>query len=441
MIKRGRAALGRMPAPGWMILALIAGFASGTIFRCVPAARITAELIGGLWLDGLRMTIVPLVFALIVTGVADLRFGSSGTATHLGRRLPIVLISLLVMSAVIGAIVAPLLVGLFTIPQDSIAALRTMFPSTPSPAVPGTVEAIRALIPTNVVASAAAGAIVPLVVFALVLGIALGRVEEERAHALLQSLRALADAMVVVVRAVLSVAAIGIGALAFTVGATAGVTVIAMLGQYLAASLTLSAIMIVIGYIIVRFAGGIPIWRFARAAGPAQAVAAGTQSSLATLPAMILSAKAMGIEERDASVALPIAVAVFKITAPTNTLLAALTLAWMGGVSVSPVQIMLAIPLAVLASLMILSLPGAISTYAGTAPTVIAFGAPIELLPILVAVDVLPDMLRTVANVTYDLVATAVTARPDRLRTDYWGKDRPSIADDGEQDVYTVVRP
>lgn len=432
MIKRGRAALGRMPAPGWMILALIVGFASGTIFRFVPAALIAAELIGGLWLDGLRMTIVPLVFALIVTGVADLRFGSSGKATHLGQRLPIVLISLLVMSAVIGAIVAPLLIGLFTIPEDSIAALRTMFPSTPSPAVPGTVEAIRAMIPTNVVASAAAGAIVPLVIFALVLGLAAGRVEDERAQALLQPLRALADAMVVVVRWVLSVAAIGIGALAFTVGATAGVTVIAMLGQYLVASLTLSAIMIVIGYTIARFAGGVSIWRFARAAGPAQAVAAGTQSSLATLPAMILSAKAMGIEERDASVALPIAVAVFKITAPCNTLLMALTLAWMGGVSVSPVQIMLAIPLAVLASLMILSLPGAISTYAGTAPTIIAFGAPIELLPILVAVDVIPDMLRTVANVTYDLVATAVTARTDRPQTDQYGRDQPSIAEHTE---------
>lgn len=414
MIKRGRAVLARMPAPGWMMLALLAGFATGTVFHGVTTARIAAELIGGIWLDGLRMTIVPLIFALIVTGVASLRLGSSGETAHLGRRLPIVLISLLVMSAVIGAIVAPLVIGLFTIPQDSIEALRTMFPATPPPAVPGTVEAIRAMIPTNVVASAAAGAIVPLVVFALVLGLAIGRVADDRAHALLQPLRGLADAMVVVVGWVLSVAAIGIGALAFTVGATAGVTVLAMLGQYLAASLALSTIIILIGYVIARFAGGIPFWRFARAAGPAQAVAAGTQSSLATLPAMILSAKAMGIDERDASVALPVAVAVFKITAPSNTLLMALTVAWMGGVSVSPGQVMLAIPLAILSSLMILSLPGAISSYAGTAPTIIALGAPIELLPILIAVDVIPDMLRTVANVTYDLAATAITARPDR---------------------------
>jgi|GEM_PF-3273448 len=94
----------------------------------------------------------------------------------------------------------------------------------------------------------------------------------------------------------------------------------------------------------------------------------------------------------------------------------ALTVAWMGGVSVSPGQVMLAVPLAILASLIILSLPGAISSYAGTAPTIIALGAPIELLPILVAVDVIPDMLRTVANVTYDLTATAVITRPGRSK-------------------------
>ncbi|MDP1028472.1 cation:dicarboxylase symporter family transporter [Sphingomonas sp. KR1UV-12] len=411
MIQRGRAVLRRMPAPGWMMVALVAGFAAGASFGTIPAARIVAELIGGIWLDALRMTIVPLVFALIVTGVAGLRLGSRGEAMHLGRRLPVVLLALLAMSAIVAALLSPVLIGLFTIPQDSIAALRSAIPAAPPPVVPGTVEAVRALIPTNPVASAATGAIVPLVVFALVLGLAIGRVEAERARALLQPLHGLADAMVVVVGWVLRIAAIGIGALAFTVGATAGITVVAMLGQYLAASLALSAIIIVIGYVTARVAGGIPVRRFTRAAGPAQAVAAGTQSSLATLPAMMLSAQAMGIDERDASVALPIAVAVFKITAPSNTLLVALTVAWMGGVAVSPVQIMLAIPLAILSSLMILSLPGAISIYAGTAPTIIALGAPIELLPILVAVDVIPDMLRTVANVTYDLVATAIIAR------------------------------
>ncbi|KQM96503.1 dicarboxylate/amino acid:cation symporter [Sphingomonas sp. Leaf25] len=392
------------------MLALVGGFVAGTVSGERPAALTIAGLIGGLWLDLLRMTIVPLVFTLVVTGVARLRSATGQEGGDLGKRLAIVMIGLLFLSAIVAALVAPLLIDLFTIPHDSIVALRTMFPAAVPPVVPGPVEAVRAMIPTNPVAAAAAGAIVPLVIFALVLGVAVGRIEEERSAALVQALNGLADAMVMVIGWVLRVGALGIGALAFSVGASAGVSVLTILAQYVAASLALSVLLIAIGYGWMRFASGVPPWRFARVAAPAQVIAASTQSSLATLPAMILGARSLGIGDRDASVALPIAVAVFKITAPSNTLLVALTLAWMGGVAVSPVQIAMAIPLAVLSSLMILGLPGAISVYASAAPTVIALGAPIELLPILAAVDVIPDMARTVANVTYDLIVTATVA-------------------------------
>ena len=393
------------------MLALVAGFAAGALSGGNATALTAAGLIGGLWLDALRMTIIPLVFALVVTGVARLRSATGADGAALGRRLPLVLIGMLFLSAIVTAIVAPLLIDRFTIPQDSIAALRTMVAAEVPPVVPGPVESIRAMVPTNPVGSAASGAIVPLVLFALVLGLALGKVEEGPSAALLLALRGLGDAMIVVIGWVLRLGALGIGALAFSVGASAGVSVLAILVQYVAASLALSLLLIAIGYGLMRLAGGIALWRFARAAAPAQVIAASTQSSLATLPAMFLSARALGVADRDASVALPIAVAVFKITAPSNTLLLALTLAWMGGVPVSPLQIAMAIPLAVLSSLLILGLPGAVSTYASAAPSVVALGAPIELLPVLVAVDVIPDIARTVANVTYDLIATVIATR------------------------------
>ena len=393
------------------MLALVAGFAGGALSGGNATALTAAGLIGGLWLDALRMTIIPLVFALVVTGVARLRSATGADGAALGRRLPLVLIGMLFLSAIVTAIVAPLLIDRFTIPQDSITALRTMVAAEVPPVVPGPVESIRAMVPTNPVASAASGAIVPLVLFALVLGLALGKVEEGPSAALLLALRGLGDAMIVVIGWVLRLGALGIGALAFSVGASAGVSVLAILVQYVAASLALSLLLIAIGYGLMQLAGGIALWRFARAAAPAQVIAASTQSSLATLPAMFLSARALGVADRDASVALPIAVAVFKITAPSNTLLLALTLAWMGGVPVSPLQIAMAIPLAVLSSLLILGLPGAVSTYASAAPSVVALGAPIELLPVLVAVDVIPDIARTVANVTYDLIATVIATR------------------------------
>ena len=412
-ISRPRAWVTRLPAAGWMMIALIVGFAIGTFLAATSPVVDAARLVGGIWLDGLRMTIVPLIFALVATGVASLNIGDHAEAARLGRRLPIVLTGLLIVSAIIGAVLSPLLLGLVSIAPADIAALRTAFPAAPAPEVPGTAEAIRAMIPTNVVASAAEGAVLPLVIFALVLGLAVGKIDRTRAEAVMLPLRGLADAMIVVVGWVLRVAPIGIFALALAIGATVGTAVIAILAQYVAISIAVTLVLIVIGYAIARFAGRIPLGRFARAIAPAQAIAASTQSSIATLPAMMVSAESLGIDERDAAVILPMAVATFKITAPSNTLLMALALAWMAGVEVSPLQIAVALPLAVLSSLAILGMPGQISFYASVAPTAIALGAPIELLPILLAIDVIPDMVRTVANVTYDVAAAAAIAPPD----------------------------
>jgi Na+/H+-dicarboxylate symporter len=395
-----------------MMVALVVGFAIGTFLTPTSPVVDGARLVGGIWLDGLRMTIVPLIFALVATGVASLNIGHHAEAARLGRRLPLVLTGLLIVSAIIGAVLSPLLLGSVSIAPADIAALRTAFPAEPAPDVPGTAEAIRAMIPTNVVASAAEGAILPLVIFALVLGLAVGKIDRTRAEAVMLPLRGLADAMIVVVGWVLRVAPIGIFALALAIGATVGTAVIAILAQYVAISITVTLVLIILGYAIARFAGRIPLGRFARAIAPAQAIAASTQSSIATLPAMMVSAERLGIDERDAAVILPMAVATFKITAPSNTLLMALALAWMAGVEVSPLQIAVALPLAVLSSLAILGMPGQISFYASVAPTAIALGAPLELLPILLAIDVIPDMVRTVANVTYDVAAAAAIAPP-----------------------------
>lgn len=420
VIARGRMLLARMPAPGWMMFALVAGFAAGLAVADRPGVIAAAQLIGGIWLDGLRMTIVPLIFALVVTSVAGLVIAHDGEGARLGRRLPLWLLGLLTLSALLGAVLSPLLLGLFPIAPGTLAALREAFPVTPPPATPGMVETIRAMIPTNVVASAATGAIVPLLIFGLLLGLALGRIDRPRAESLLQPLRAIADAMIVVVGWVLRAAPIGIFALALVVGAAAGTAAVGILAQYVVASALLSSLVIAVCYAVARVFGGVPLLRFARAIAPAQAVAASTQSSIATLPAMLASAARIGVPERDAAMTLSTAVAVFKVTGPSNIFMFALTLAWMADVPISPMQIALAIPLTILSSFAILGMP-TVSSYASTAPTVLVLGAPLELLPILIAIDVIPDMFRTVANVTADVAVAAAVAPPESFTGDQSG--------------------
>lgn len=413
MISRVRGLWSRLPGPGWMVLALVAGFVIGVLIEGGRPGLVDASrLVGSLWLDALRMTIVPLVFALVLTGVADLATARDHPGQRIGLRLPVVLIALLFLSAVVAALIVPPLLGLFPIPGDVVAGLRGTIPVAPSPEIPSASEAVSALVPVNVVASAAQGAIVPLVIFALVLGLALSRVAPARAAATLEPFRGLADAMVVVVGWVLRAAPVGIFALALVIGATAGIRVAVALGHYILIQIAVALTLAALSYLLARALAGVPLWRFARAVAPAQAVAAGTQSSIASLPAMLVSAGRIGIAERDAAVVLPMTVAVFKVTAPSGSLLFGLALLWLSGGEIGMAQILLAIPLAVLSSLMVLGMPGTVSFFAAAAPTIIALGAPLELLPILLAVDVVPDMFRTVANVTADVAATAIVAPP-----------------------------
>lgn len=265
VIARLRALRMAVPGPGWMLLALVFGFAAGTLIGTGRTGVIdTMRLVGGLWLDSLRMTIVPLVFALVVTGVADLAIADDGPARRIGARLPFVLVAFLLLAAVVAALIVPPLLALFPLPAETVAGLRANFPASAPPAIPSTAEAIRAMVPVNVIASGAQGAIVPLVVFAVVLGLALSRIERSRAAATLEPFRGLADAMIVVVGWVLRVAPIGIFALALAIGATAGIGAALALGHYILIQVVLALVLTMICYGLARWPGGVPLWRFAR---------------------------------------------------------------------------------------------------------------------------------------------------------------------------------
>lgn len=411
LIGRLRSLGARLPAPAWLLLVLVAGFAIGAGAPVGAAVLAVAGFVGGLWLDALRMTIVPLVFALVLTGVAALSGGHGAPGSVIGRRLPVVLIAWLLAAAVVAAGMTPILLRGLGIGPAMLTGLRGAIGQGAVPPVPPAGDALRALVPVNIVASASAGAIVPVVVFALILGLALRRVEPVRAEATLAPFRGLADAMIVIVGWVLRAAPVGVFALALTVGAGAGGRAALVLGGYVAIQVAVSLLLALLAYPAAWLLGGVPMLRFARAVAPAQAVAAATQSSIATLPSMLAAAARIGVPERDAAVVLPFAVAVFKVTGPSHALIVGLTLAWLAGVPVGAAQLAVAVPVAALSTLAILGVPGAVSFFAATLPTALALGAPIELLPILLAVDLIPDMVRTVANVTSDVAATAVIAR------------------------------
>jgi Na+/H+-dicarboxylate symporter len=163
----------------------------------------------------------------------------------------------------------------------------------------------------------------------------------------------------------------------------------------------------------LALAGRVGLGAFARAALPAQAVAASTQSSLASLPPMVAGAERLNLPHATSSVVLPLAVALFRIAAPASIVIVTLAMARMSGVEIGPGQIAIAALLATINTLVIVGLPNQVTFFAAYAPPAIAAGVPIELLPLLLAVDTIPDIFYTISNVTADLAVTTVVSRGD----------------------------
>ncbi len=398
-----------------ILLALVAGFTLGIVLAgfAPDTGKAIAEIadpIGTLWLNGLRMTIVPLVVALLVTGIAQ--SAEAARAGRMAARTVAWIVVMMSLSAVMGAILTPTFLALFPMPQSSADALRAALTSAPVvAAVPPFGDFLRAIVPTNPVAAAANDAILPLIIFTGVFAFAVTRLPAEPRGRLTGFFAALADAMVIVINWVLLLAPIGVFALAFVVGARAGTAALGALLHYVA---IVSMVGIVVGafaYPVAVFAGRIPFGDYARKVAPVQALAVSSQSSLACLPLMLTKAESMGVRESTAGLVLPMAVALLRVTGPAMNLAVALYVANWFGVPMGPGQWAIAILAAVLTSMGAVSLPGTVSFVTSIAPICNAIGAPVEPLALLIAVETLPDIFRTLGNAQMDVaLATAIEA-------------------------------
>jgi Na+/H+-dicarboxylate symporter len=387
---------------------LVAHFDAGAAAR----AAAFAQPIGKLWLKALQMTVVPLVVALVVVGVNTANDAAASGRT--ARRAIVVFAILLSAGAAIVALVAPRLLALLPRDPALIATLQASMPASAAASTTTFGDWLGSIVPSNAIAAAAQSAMLPLVVFALFFGFAMTRIDAPRRARLLELFQALADTMIAIVRWVLWAAPLGVFALVFAVCASAGSGVVSALGWYIALQCTMYLTVTLLLYPTVAAFGRERLRVFAPGIVPAQVVAASTQSSLASLPAMIECARTR-LRQPRATVALvlPMAVSLFRITSPMQYLGAASFVAWIYGIDVPLAQLGVAAALAVVLSLGAVGLPGQVSFMAATLPVTSAMGLPVEPLGLLLAVDTIPDVFATVGNVSADLTASSLVARDE----------------------------
>ena len=395
-----------------ILIALVIGLVLGTLTGPLVANSLVAlvDLIGTWWLNGLRMTIVPLVVALLITGIAR-----TAEAARAGRIAFLSIVGILIVtlaSAVIGTLLAPAFLKLFPIPVASAEALKAALGGAPKVTVPPPfLESLRGLVPTNPIDSAARTDILPLLIFALVFAFAITRLQAQPRGELTRFFAALGDALVIIVEWVLKLAPIGVFALAYVVGARSGAAALGTLLHYVTIVGAVGLVVSVLAYPLAVIGGGVGLRAYTRAIAPVQALAVSTQSSLACLPIMLKKSEELGVTEPSAGVTLPLAVALLRATGPAMNLAVVYYVASWFGVEIGVTGALLGVFAAVLASLGAVSLPGTVSFFSSIVPISLALGVPVEPLALLIAVETLPDIVRTLGNVSMNVALTATVAR------------------------------
>ena len=363
--------------------------------------------IGKLWVNGIRMTVIPLVISLLITGIASSSFQKFG---QIGSKAILWFLLLVLGSSALTAFLAPTLLELGNIDSD---ISKTLSDSVINKGVdlPLFSDWIVELIPPNPISAAAEGAMLPLIIFTIIFGISITKIDENPRQKLITFFDAIAKSMLIIVEWILFVAPIGVFFLVLPLAANAGVDLVFAMGWFLIVACGLIVLSILILYPLTSYFSKVSIKDFALACAPAQAIGFSTRSSLASLPAMIEAADhKLKLPVEISGVVLPVAVALLKFASPIARGTGTIFVAYLYGIDLSTFEI-----------ITIMAAIGALSFYSPgvpsgglfiVTPVYLSLGLPVEGIGLLIALDLIPDMFITLANVTADMsVATILGSK------------------------------
>jgi Na+/H+-dicarboxylate symporter len=395
----------------WVIAALAGGLALGVLAHGQPLGE-TADAviapIGQLWVNAIRMTVIPLIVPLLVVAIAGT--GDVKRTAGLGLRMMGMFVALLVVFSLISVLISPVLMGQVSLTPQATAALMAATEAPPKTEPMTAAAWITSMVPSNAFKAAADGALLPLLVFTALFAFAADRAHEASRIRLVEWFRAVGDVMMILVGWVVALAPIGVFALGFGLGAHLGAAGAGAVGWFLAVSIGVYLAGTLLLYPLAVLAGGMDLRRFAAAMAPVQAVGLSSRSSLASLPALIKAARDdLGLPSEVSGLVLPVAVSTFKLQHALATVLGLCFVSRLYGVDLSPA----AIAAGAAAGIVIgATTPGVPS--AGLmlqAPLYSALGLPVEGLALLIAIDTIPDMFKTLFNVTADMAVAVILSR------------------------------
>jgi len=398
---------------------LILGAAYGLIVGAIghPGAATAIKPLGDLFVRLLKMLVMPIVLASLVVGAASI------SPARLGRVGVKIVIYYLVTSAFavfIGLIMANIFkpgLGL-QLGTGEGKAIEAQAPSL--------VQTLLNIVPTNPFGALANGAVLPTIFFAIVLGIALSYLmnsENERirnsATTLYNAFDGLAEAMYKIVRGVMQYAPIGVFALIAYIMATQGVKVVGPLAKVTVAVYLGLIIQIAIVYGILLKIFGLDLVKFLSKAKDAMVTAFVTRSSSGTLPVtMRVADENMGVPRSIYSFTLPLGATINMDGTALYQGVCAMFIAFAIGQPLPFSQQLVIVITAVLASIGTAGVPGAGAIMLAMVLESVGLhlepGTPVALAyAMILGIDAILDMGRTMVNVTGDLTGTTIVAKTE----------------------------
>ncbi|USD37141.1 MULTISPECIES: dicarboxylate/amino acid:cation symporter [Ferrimonas] len=361
--------------------------------------------IGSLFVNTIKMLIVPLVFCSLIVGVTSMqdtqkmgRIGLKSFVFYLGTTSIAITIGL-----ALGYLLEP---GAGVQIAGSMEAGANLAKEAPSLA-----ETLVNMIPTNPIAALAQGKILQVIVFAVALGIALVLIGDHGKPAI-KLFESLAEAMYKLTDMVMNLAPYGVFALMAWVAGKYGLDVLLPLLKVIIA-VYLGCALHIFGFYSLVLAGlsRISPIHFFRTISEAMAVAYTMSSSAGTLPASMKCAKKLGVNKSISSFVLPLGTTINMDGTALYQGVCALFVAQLFGIDLTWVQYLTIIVTATLASIGTAGVPGAGLVMLTLVLTTV--GLPLEGVALVAGIDRVLDMARTVVNVSGDLVATTVVAHSE----------------------------
>lgn len=389
----------------WILVAMVAGVVAGVVMG--EDATMFAPL-GTLFIQLIKMLVVPLVAVSIISGAASL--GSSSSAGKIG----IVSIGYILLTTVVSIVLA-IVAGLIFKPGAGLSAEGVASIMAHASAEQGAVselsfwDTVIGMIPTNPIKSFAEGNILQIIVFGLFLGFGIAAISEEKRAKVINGLNYILEALIWCIGKVMLVAPIGVfGLMAEAVG-TFGFDVLVKVVNLLWVNLLAVLVMgLVIYPSTIALLSNVGIKTFFREMLRPQIVAFSTASSMATLPVTMGACDNMGISKQVTGFVVPLGATINMTGNAIYYTLVAIFFAQFYGIELGVAQY---VAITVTASLGSIGQAGVPGPTLMVVAVLAAAGIPIEGLPLLYALDRVFDMIRTVLNITGDAACAAVTDR------------------------------